>query len=147
MISKLTVDRSILESLKNDFYACHQNIVTQMSIGMQELKAAVDTRSRVRLADVDSPENSQLRLIAGQQDLQENLDHVERNYRQAIVSGESHLANNMRRQLSQQQATSQTLLQGRSNGLDPERMQLIELVSGYPISCWIGILTFHSAKD
>ena len=127
--------------LKKDFYRFHKNIVTQIPAGVRQLENAARDFKESLLNDLEpflsarnqEFESSNLRLLGGHQDLLQNLKLIERNFHHALRSGENSLAARIQGQLSEQQATTRSLLESVSQRQqDDMHLYLQQLVRPTP---------------
>ena len=79
-------------------------------------------------------ESSNLRMLAGQQDLSQNLRRIERNFRRALQSGETSVAAQIQEQLSGQQATTRALFDSVSQSQDAMHLHSKLMVPSIPVA-------------
>ena len=71
-------------------------------------------------ATSEAAHTSNLRLLAGQQDLSQNLHRIEHNFASVLQDGEAGLATRFQQQLTEHQAATRTLFQSVYNRQNDE---------------------------
>ena len=107
-----------------------------MSQGFSQVETAINDSKESLLRDVkplvaaagEAAHMSNLRLLAGQQDLSQNLHRMEQNFASVLEDGEAGLAVRFRQQLTEHHAATRTLFQSvynRQNDDMRAQMQLL----------------------
>lgn len=107
-----------------------------MSQGFSQVETAINDSKENLLRDIrplvaatgETAHMSNLRLLAGQQDLSQNLHRMEQNFASVLQDGEAGLATRFQRQLTEHQAATRTLFQSaydRQNDDIRAQMQLL----------------------
>ena len=107
-----------------------------MSQGFSQVETAINHSRKNLLRDIrplvaatgETAQMSNLRLLAGQQDLSQNLHRMEQNFASVLQDGEAGLATRFQRQLTEHQAATRTLFQSvhdRQNDDIRAQMQLL----------------------
>ena len=107
-----------------------------MSQGFSRVETAINSSKENLMRDIrplvaatgEAAHMSNLRLLAGQQDLSHNLHRMEQNFASVLQDGEAGLATRFQRQLTEHQAATRTLFQSvydRQNDDIRAQMQLL----------------------
>lgn len=107
-----------------------------MSHGFSHIETAINDSKESLLRDIrplvaatgEVARMSNLRLLAGQQDLLQNLDQMEQNFASVLRDGEAGLATRFQQQLMEHHAATRTLFQSvydRQNDDMRAQMQLL----------------------
>ena len=108
----------------------------EISQGFSHIETAINDSRESLLRDVrplvtatsEAAQTSNLRLLAGQQDLSQNLHRMEQNFTSVLQDGEADLATRFQQQLTEHQAATRTLFQSvhnRHNDNMRAQMQLL----------------------
>ena len=108
----------------------------QISHGFSHIETAINDSRESLLRDVrplvattsEAAHTSNLRLLAGQQDLSQNLQRMEHNFASVLQNGEAGLATRFQQQLTEHQAATRTLVQSVYDRNDDMRTQIQLLV-------------------
>ena len=130
------IGRDIAIDLKNDFYRFHEDVVDQISTSFRQLETVVRDFNETLLQDLEPHlsardqefESSSLRFLGGQQDLSQNLKRIELNFHHALQRGETSVAAQIQKRLSQQQAITHALADIVSQGQDYMQSYLKRMV-------------------
>ena len=108
----------------------------QISHGFSHIETAINDSRESLLRDVrplvtatsEAAQTSNLHLLAGQQDLSQNLHRIEQNFTSVLQDGEAGLATRFQQQLIEHQAATRTLFQSVHNRQNDDvraQMQLL----------------------
>ena len=117
-----------------------------MSHGFPHIETAINDSRESLLRDVrplvaatgEAAHTSNLRLLAGQQDLSQNLHRMEHNFASVLQDDKSGLATRFQQQLTEHQAATRTLFQSVYDRNDDMRAQMQLLVC---------VLVYHDRRS
>lgn len=107
-----------------------------MSHGFSNIETAINDSRESLLRDIrplvtatsETAQTSNLHLLAGQQDLSQNLHRMEQNFASVLQDGEAGLATRFQQQLTEHQAATRTLFQSVHNRQNDDMRAQMQLL-------------------